>query len=73
MLQRELGQARRTGSPVARRAADLVAHAAEAEAIARGVAPVIAVVDDGGTLTTIRRPDASQVASVAVARLRGLI
>ena len=48
-------------------AADLIARAAEAEAIARGVAPVIAVVDDGGTLITLRRPDAAQVASVDVA------
>jgi glc operon protein GlcG len=48
-------------------AADLAARAAEAEAIARGVAPVIAVVDDGGTLITLRRPDAAQVASVDVA------
>jgi glc operon protein GlcG len=48
-------------------AADLVARAAEAEAIARGVAPVIAVVDDGGMLITLRRPDAAQVASVDVA------
>jgi uncharacterized protein GlcG (DUF336 family)/mannose-6-phosphate isomerase-like protein (cupin superfamily) len=46
--------------------ADLVARAAEAEAKARGVAPVIAVVDDGGTLITLRRPDAAQVASVGV-------
>ena len=47
--------------------ADLVARAAEAEANARGVAPVIAVVDDGGTLITLRRPDGAQVASVGVA------
>jgi uncharacterized protein GlcG (DUF336 family) len=46
--------------------ADLVARAAEAEATARGVAPVIAVVDDGGTLITLRRPDGAQVASVGV-------
>jgi uncharacterized protein GlcG (DUF336 family)/mannose-6-phosphate isomerase-like protein (cupin superfamily) len=48
-------------------AADLIARATEAKAIARGVAPVIAVVDDGGTLITLRRPDAAQVASVDVA------
>jgi uncharacterized protein GlcG (DUF336 family)/mannose-6-phosphate isomerase-like protein (cupin superfamily) len=48
-------------------AADLIAKAAEAEAIARGAAPVIAVVDHGGTLITLRRPDAAQVASVDVA------
>ena len=47
--------------------ADLVAKAAEAEAIARGVAPVIAVVDEGGALITMRRPDGAQVASVNVA------
>src|SRR5919198_2174059 len=46
--------------------ADVVAMAAEAEARARGVAPVIAVVDDGGTLITLRRPDGAQVASVGV-------
>src|SRR5919205_3941232 len=47
-------------------AADLVARAAEAEARARGVAPVIAVVDENGALITMRRPDAAQVASVNV-------
>ena len=47
--------------------ADIVAQAAEAEARARGVAPVIAVVDEGGTLITLRRPDDAQVASVNVA------
>jgi glc operon protein GlcG len=46
--------------------ADRVARAAEAEARARGVAPVIAVVDTGGALITLRRPDAAQVASVNV-------
>ena len=46
--------------------ADIVAKAAEAEAMARGVAPVIAVVDEHGTLITLRRPDAAQVASVNV-------
>src|SRR5919199_1138645 len=44
--------------------ADRVARAAEARA--RGVAPVIAVVDAGGALITLRRPDAAQVASVNV-------
>ncbi len=47
--------------------ADLIARAAEAEATVRGVAPVIAVVDDGGTLITMRRPDGAQIASVSVA------
>jgi glc operon protein GlcG len=46
--------------------ADVVAKAAEAVAAARGVAPVIAVVDEGGTLITMRRPDGAQVASVNV-------
>src|ERR671934_1648447 len=46
--------------------ADRVARAVEAEAEARGVAPVIAVVDAGGALITLRRPDAAQVASVNV-------
>src|ERR671926_249301 len=46
--------------------ADRVARAAETEARARGVAPVIAVVDAGGALITLRRPDAAQVASVNV-------
>ena len=44
--------------------ADVVAKAAEAEVMARGVAPVIAVVDENGTLITMRRPDQAQVASV---------
>ncbi len=47
--------------------ADVVAQAAEAEAQARGVAPVIAVVDEHGTLITMRRPDGAQIASVNVA------
>jgi len=46
--------------------ADVVAAAAEAEAKARGVAPVIAVVDENGILITLRRPDDAQVASVNV-------
>jgi len=33
----------------------------------RGVAPVVAVVDDGGELVYLHRPDAAQVASVRVA------
>src|SRR5919198_2056948 len=47
--------------------ADRVARAAEAEAMTRGVAPVIAVVDAGGVVITLRRPDPDQVASVNVA------
>jgi uncharacterized protein GlcG (DUF336 family) len=47
----------------ARRAAEAVA----AEATSRGVAPVAAVVDSGGELVYLWRPDRAQVASVAVA------
>jgi glc operon protein GlcG len=43
------------------------AEAAAAVARARGVAPVIAVVDAGGELAYLWRPDAAQVASVQVA------
>src|SRR4051794_40119438 len=44
-----------------------VATAVAAEATARGVAPVAAVVDAGGDLVYQWRPDAAQVASVGVA------
>ncbi|MEP6954303.1 MAG: heme-binding protein [Solirubrobacteraceae bacterium] len=47
----------------ARMAADAVA----AEAERRGVAPVVAVVDAGGALIALDRPDDAQVASVGVA------
>jgi glc operon protein GlcG len=47
----------------ARRAARAVAS----ECARRGVSPVCAVVDDGGELICIWRPDAAQVASVGVA------
>jgi glc operon protein GlcG len=47
----------------ARRAAEAVAS----ECAQRGVAPVCAVVDAGGELISIWRPDEAQVASVAVA------
>jgi glc operon protein GlcG len=43
------------------------AEAVGAEARRRGVAPVVAVVDAGGTLVYLSRPDEAQVASVAVA------
>jgi uncharacterized protein GlcG (DUF336 family) len=43
------------------------AEASAAVAVARGVAPVIAVVDAGGDLVYLWRPDAAQVASVGVA------
>ena len=47
----------------ARRAAESVA----AEATRRGVAPVAAIVDSGGDLIYLWRPDSAQVASVGVA------
>ncbi len=47
--------------------AETAARAAAAEAVRRGVAPVIAVVDAGGELLYVWRPDAAQVASVGVA------
>jgi glc operon protein GlcG len=43
-----------------------IAEAANAVAAARGVAPVIAVVDAGGDLIYLLRPDAAQVASTNV-------
>jgi glc operon protein GlcG len=45
----------------------LAAEAAGAQAAQRGVAPVVAVVDAGGELLYLWRPDAAQVASVGVA------
>jgi uncharacterized protein GlcG (DUF336 family)/mannose-6-phosphate isomerase-like protein (cupin superfamily) len=47
--------------------ARLAAEAAGAVATQRGVAPVVAVVDAGGELVYLWRPDAAQVASVGVA------
>jgi glc operon protein GlcG len=47
--------------------ARLAAEAAGAEASRRGVAPVAAVVDSGGELIYLWRPDSAQVASVGVA------
>ena len=47
--------------------ARIAAEAAGAEAADRGVAPVTAVVDAGGSLLYLWRPDAAQVASVEVA------
>lgn len=47
--------------------ARVAAEAAAAEARRRGVAPVVAVVDAGGELLFLSRPDAAQVASVGVA------
>jgi glc operon protein GlcG len=47
--------------------ARIAAEAAGAEATERGVAPVAAVVDAGGHLIYLWRPDAAQIASVEVA------
>ena len=47
--------------------ARIAAEAAGAESARRGVAPVVAVVDAGGELVYVHRPDAAQVASVGVA------
>jgi uncharacterized protein GlcG (DUF336 family) len=49
-----------------REGAQRVAETVGAAAAARGVAPVVSVVDAGGTLLHLLRPDAAQVASVAV-------
>jgi glc operon protein GlcG len=46
--------------------ARLAAEAAAAEAARRGVAPVVSIVDAGGALVYLVRPDAAQVASVEV-------
>jgi glc operon protein GlcG len=46
--------------------AQRIAEAVGAEAAARGAAPVVSVVDAGGALLYLWRPDAAQVASVAV-------
>jgi uncharacterized protein GlcG (DUF336 family)/mannose-6-phosphate isomerase-like protein (cupin superfamily) len=50
-----------------REGAQLAAEAAGSIASQRGVAPVVAVVDAGGGLVYLWRPDAAQVASVDVA------
>jgi glc operon protein GlcG len=50
-----------------REGAQLAAAAAGSIASQRGVAPVVAVVDAGGELVYVWRPDAAQVASVGVA------
>jgi uncharacterized protein GlcG (DUF336 family)/mannose-6-phosphate isomerase-like protein (cupin superfamily) len=50
-----------------REGAQLTAEAAGAIATERGVAPVVAVVDAGGELVFLWRPDGAQVASVGVA------
>jgi uncharacterized protein GlcG (DUF336 family) len=47
--------------------AQVAARAAGTAATARGVAPVVAVVDTGGELVYLWRPDRAQVASVGVA------
>jgi glc operon protein GlcG len=56
-----------TVSTITYEGARAVADAVAAEASARGVAPVAAVVDRDGELVFLWRPDAAQVASVAVA------
>jgi glc operon protein GlcG len=48
-------------------AARIAAEAAGAEATRRGVAPVVSVVDSGGELVYLWRPEGAQVASVGVA------
>ena len=50
-----------------RAGARMAADAVSAEAARRGVAPVVAVVDAGGELIALDRPDDAQVASVGVA------
>ncbi len=57
----------RTVPALSHSAARTAADAAAAVATARGVAPVVAVVDAGGELVHLWRPDAAQVASVGVA------
>jgi glc operon protein GlcG len=49
-----------------RQGAQRVAETVGAAAAVRGVAPVVSVVDAGGALLYLLRPDAAQVASVAV-------
>ena len=49
-----------------RQGAQRVAETVGAAAAGRGVAPVVSVVDAGGALLYLLRPDAAQVASVAV-------
>jgi uncharacterized protein GlcG (DUF336 family) len=49
-----------------RQGAQRVAETVGAASAARGVAPVVSVVDAGGALLYLLRPDAAQVASVAV-------
>src|SRR5207247_4921772 len=51
---------------VTRQGAQQAAETVGAAAAARGVAPVVSVVDAGGALLYLLRPDAAQVASVAV-------
>jgi uncharacterized protein GlcG (DUF336 family) len=55
-----------TAHTITQAGARTVAEAAGAAAAARGVAPVISVVDAGGALVYLHRPDSAQVASVDV-------
>jgi glc operon protein GlcG len=52
---------------ISQQGARIAAEASGAEATRRGVAPVVAVVDAGGELIHLWRPDGAQVASVQVA------
>lgn len=51
-------------------ASKAVAAASEAEASARGLRVVIAIVDDGGHLMLLHRDDGSQTGSVEIATLK---
>lgn len=51
-------------------AAKAIAEVCEAEATARGLRVVIAIVDDGGHLVLLHRDDGSQVGSVEIATLK---
>jgi uncharacterized protein GlcG (DUF336 family) len=51
-------------------AAKAIAGACEAEAKAKGLRVVIAIVDDGGHLVLLHRDDGSQVGSVEIATLK---
>jgi glc operon protein GlcG len=57
----------REGRALSAAGARLAAEAAGARATERGVSPVVAVVDAGGELVYLWRPDLAQVASVGVA------
>lgn len=54
-------------SAVTYEGAQMIATAVDTESQRRGVAPVVSIVDAGGRLLYLLRPDAAQVASVGVA------